>query len=82
MKNIFFPSGGAIYGNRLEGKEDVAHHVSWGYTMGETTKMPQFWIIAASFIFIGFYNLYNRYSLLVVRGAFIISHFCFQIYIT
>lgn len=23
LKNIFFPSGGAIYGNRLEGKEDV-----------------------------------------------------------
>lgn len=40
---------------KLEGKEDVAHHVSWGYTMGETTKMPQFWLIAASFIFIGFY---------------------------
>lgn len=41
--------------NKLEGQEDVAHHVSWGYTMGETTKMPQFWLIAASFIFIGFY---------------------------
>lgn len=40
---------------KLEGQEDVAHHVSWGYTMGETTKMPQFWLIAASFIFIGFY---------------------------
>jgi len=40
---------------KLEGQEDVAHHVSWGYTMGETTKMPQFWLIAISFIFIGFY---------------------------
>lgn len=40
---------------KLEGQEDVAHHVSWGYTMGETTKMPQFWLIAASFIFVGFY---------------------------
>jgi len=40
---------------KLEGQEDVAHHVSWGYTMGETTKLPQFWLIAASFIFIGFY---------------------------
>ena len=40
---------------KLEGQEDVAHHVSWGYTVGETTKMPQFWLIAASFIFVGFY---------------------------
>ena len=40
---------------KLKGEEDVAHHVSWGYTIGETTKMPQFWIIAASFIFVGFY---------------------------
>ncbi|MTM30713.1 MFS transporter, partial [Turicibacter sanguinis] len=40
---------------KLEGQEDVAHHISWGYTVGETTKMPQFWLIAASFIFIGFY---------------------------
>lgn len=40
---------------KLEGQEDVAHHVSWGYTVGETTKMSQFWIIAASFIFVGFY---------------------------
>lgn len=37
---------------KLEGQEDVAHHISWGYTVGETTKMPQFWLIAASFIFI------------------------------
>lgn len=35
-------------------KEKVAH-TRWGYTMGEVTKMPQFWLIAASFIFIGFY---------------------------
>ena len=40
---------------KLEGQEDVAHHISWGCTVGETTKMPQFWLIAASFIFIGFY---------------------------
>ena len=40
---------------KLEGQEDVAHHVSWGYPVGETTKMPQFWLIAASFIFVGFY---------------------------
>ena len=40
---------------KLEGQEDVAHHVSWGYTVGETTKMTQFWLIAASFIFVGFY---------------------------
>lgn len=40
---------------KLEGQEDVAHHVSWGYTVGETTKMSQFWIIAAAFIFVGFY---------------------------
>ena len=40
---------------KLEGQEDVAHHVSWGYTIGETPKMPQFWLIAISFIFIGFY---------------------------
>ena len=40
---------------KLEGEEDTAHHVSWGYTMGEVTKMSQFWLIAASFIFIGFY---------------------------
>lgn len=40
---------------KLEGQEDVTHHISWGYTVGETTKMPQFWLIAASFIFIGFY---------------------------
>ena len=40
---------------KLQGEEDVAHHVSWGYTIGEATKMSQFWIIAASFIFVGFY---------------------------
>ncbi len=40
---------------KLKGDEDTAHHVSWGYTMGETTKMPQFWLIAAAFIFVGFY---------------------------
>ena len=32
------------------------------------------------FIFIGFYNLYNRNILLVVRGAGMIPHLCFQIY--
>ena len=39
----------------LKGQEDVSHHVSWGYTIAETTKMPQFWLIAISFIFVGFY---------------------------
>ncbi|MBC5997825.1 MFS transporter [Romboutsia ilealis] len=40
---------------KLKGQEDVAHHVSWGYKVGEVTKMPQFWLIGISFIFIGFY---------------------------
>lgn len=40
---------------KLKGQEDVSHHVSWGYTIAETTKMPQFWLIAISFIFVGFY---------------------------
>ncbi len=40
---------------KLKGQEDVSHHVRWGYTIAETTKMPQFWLIAAAFIFIGFY---------------------------
>lgn len=40
---------------KLKGQEDTSHHVSWGYTMAETTKMPQFWLIAISFIFIGLY---------------------------
>ena len=37
-----------MFQRKTKGEEDVAHHVSWGYTIGETTKMPQFWIIAAS----------------------------------
>lgn len=40
---------------KLKGQEDVSHHVSWGYTIAEITKMPQFWLIAISFIFVGFY---------------------------
>ena len=40
---------------KLKGQQDVAHHVSWGYKIGEVTKMPQFWLISVSFIFIGFY---------------------------
>lgn len=40
---------------KLKGQEDTSHHVSWGYTIAETTKMPQFWLIAISFIFVGFY---------------------------
>lgn len=40
---------------KLKGQEDTSHHVSWGYTMAETTKMPQFWLIAVSFVFIGLY---------------------------
>lgn len=40
---------------KLKGQENVAHHVSWGYTVGETTKMSQFWLIGISFIFVGFY---------------------------
>ena len=40
---------------KLKGQEDTSHNVSWGYTIAETTKMPQFWLIAISFIFVGFY---------------------------
>lgn len=35
--------------------ENAAHHISWGYTISEVTKMPQFWMIGISFIFVGFY---------------------------
>lgn len=38
-----------------KGDENAAHHVSWGYTISEVTKMPQFWMIGISFIFVGFY---------------------------
>lgn len=33
----------------------VTNHISWGYTISEVTKMPQFWLIGIAFIFVGFY---------------------------
>ena len=36
-----------------EAVKTSSHH--WGYTLGEVTKMYSFWIIGASFIFIGLY---------------------------
>ncbi|WP_290459604.1 conjugated bile salt MFS transporter [Romboutsia ilealis] len=35
--------------------EKAIHHISWGYTISEVTKMPQFWLIGIAFIFVGFY---------------------------
>ena len=40
---------------KKKGDENIAHHISWGYTISEVTKMPQFWMIGISFIFVGFY---------------------------
>ena len=36
-----------------EAVKTSSHH--WGYTLGEVTKMPSFWIIGISFIFVGLY---------------------------
>ncbi|MBP3930595.1 MAG: conjugated bile salt MFS transporter [Peptostreptococcaceae bacterium] len=38
-----------------KGEEDKSKHVMWGYSVAEVTKMPQFWFIGISFIFIGLY---------------------------
>ena len=40
---------------KKKGDENATHHISWGYTVSEATKMPQFWMIGISFIFVGFY---------------------------
>ena len=40
---------------KKKSNEDSTHHVSWGYTISEVTKIPQFWMIGISFIFVGFY---------------------------
>ena len=39
---------------KKKSNEDSTHHVSWGYTISEVTKIPQFWMIGISFIFVGF----------------------------
>lgn len=36
-----------------EAVKTSSHH--WGYTLGEVTKMPSFWIIGIAFIFVGLY---------------------------
>ena len=40
---------------KKKGDENATHNISWGYTVSEATKMPQFWMIGISFIFVGFY---------------------------
>lgn len=36
-------------------KETQKNTIKWGYTVSEVTKMPEFWMIGISFIFVGFY---------------------------